>query len=496
MVRAFAPIMLLVSCLFCSTALFGQTDKPNVLFIVIDDLNDWIGSMDGHPQAKTPHMDSLASRGTLFTNAHCQAPICGPSRGSFLSGLYPHQTGLYNQPRGKPGLSSDSHFFDGHLMPQYFAKHGYKTLGVGKITHGYDLKDAVQVAGSSGNSGPKPKGPKPPNDVRFHHRPDYSLPFTGTQTDWGVFPERNEEMPDFETAEWAVDQLKKKHDKPFFMAVGFHRPHVPFYAPQEWFDMHPLDEVVLTEVRDYDLNDVPETGSRIHELPRYPQLDWLRENDSDELRRCTQAYLACTSFVDAQVGKVLNALEASSHADDTIIVLFSDHGYHLGEKSRVSKHSLWEEATRVPMMIITLDSTKAQQSSKPTGLIDLYPTLIELCGLPERSANAGKSLVPLLENPDSDWRHSILTTYALGNHSLRSEQYRYIRYDDGTEELYDHKTDRNEWHNLATSEAHRNVIAAFRKQLPKSEAAYHTSVGDGPVNAWFVEHFKRHGVGE
>ncbi|MDB2499884.1 sulfatase [bacterium] len=494
MVRASFPIMLLVSCLFCSTALFGQTDEPNVLFIVIDDLNDWIGSMGGHPQAKTPHMDSLASRGTLFANAHCQAPICGPSRGSFLSGLYPHQTGLYNQPNSKPGLSSDSQYFDGHLMPQYFSQHGYKTLGVGKITHGYNLVDVVDVAGPRGSSGPKPKGPKPPDDFRFHHRPDYSLPFTGTQTDWGVFPEQDEDMPDYQSADWAVKYLEEDHDKPFFMAVGFHRPHVPFYVPQEWFDLHPLDQVQIPEVRDHDLNDVPETGRRLHEMLRYPPYDWLRENDDDELRRCAQAYLACTSFVDAQVGKVLDALESSQYSDNTIIVLFSDHGYHLGEKRRVSKHSLWEEATRVPMMIITPGSNKAQQSSQPTGLIDLYPTLLEMCGLPARSANAGQSLVPLLENPNVEFRHSILTTYALGNHALRSQQYRYIQYDDGSEELYDHKTDSNEWHNLATSEAHRDVIAEFRQQLPQNQAAYHPLVGDGPVNAWFAEHYLKHGV--
>ena len=489
--RAFCIV---VSILFFSAFLSAQTDKPNVLFIVIDDLNDWIGSMGGHPQAKTPHMDSLASRGTLFTNAHCQAPICGPSRASFLSGLYPHQTGLYNQPNSKPGLASDSQYFDGHLLPQYFSSHGYKTLGVGKITHGYDLEDAVDVAGPKGSSGPKPKGPKAPNDVRFHHRPDYSLPFTGTQTDWGVFPEQNAEMPDFQSADWAVKRLKENHEKPFLMAVGFHRPHVPFYAPQEWFDMHPLEQVQIPEVRDYDLNDVPEAGRRLHEMPRYPQFSWLRENDEDELRRCTQAYLACTSFVDAQVGKVMDALASSSYAENTIIVLLSDHGYHLGEKERVSKHGLWEEATRVPLIIVTPGSDNAQQCSQPTGLIDLYPTLLDMCGLPARSANAGQSLVPLLDDRVSSWRHSILTTYAMGNHALRSEQYRYIRYDDGSEELYNHHTDSHEWHNLATSEAHRDVIAKFRQQLPKNEAPYHPLVGDGAVNAWFTEHYKRHGV--
>jgi arylsulfatase A-like enzyme len=484
----------LTGVLLSSVFISAQTEKPNVLFIVIDDLNDWVGCMGGHPQAKTPNIDSLASRGTLFTNAHCQAPICGPSRASFLSGLYPYQTGIYNQPQGN-GLENDTTFIDGHLMPQYFAKHGYKTIAAGKITHGYSLNKAVEVAGSTGSSGPKPKGPKPPKDVRFHHRPDYSLPFTGTQTDWGVFPDSNAEMPDYQTADWIIPHLKQKHDRPFFMAAGFHRPHVPFYAPEEWFDLHPLDKVQVPVIPDKDLEDVPETARKVHEMPRYPQLEWLRENDDEELKLCTQAYLACTSFVDAQVGRVLKALYESSHADNTIVVLFSDHGYHLGEKARVSKHGLWEEATRVPMIIVTPESQMPQVCEKPTGLIDLYPTLLELCGLPTRSANAGMSLVPLLQDPTNSWRHSVLTTYAYGNHSLRSEQYRYTRYEDGSEELYDHQQDPGEWSNLASSSGHTEVVKRFRMELPENEAAYHPVVGNGPVNQWFTDHYEAHGVG-
>ncbi len=489
-------LFIVLSLVVSQAILSAKTQPPNVLFIVIDDLNDWIGCMDGHPQAKTPNIDALAAKGTLFTNAHCQAPICGPSRASFLSGRYPHQTGIYNQPNGGRSLEADTTNFNGHLLPQYFAENGYKTMGVGKITHGMSLESAVQIAGSKGSSGPKPDGPKPPNDFRFHYRPDYSLPFTGTQTDWGVFPELTEEMPDYQSADWTIDQLQQAHDKPFFMAVGYHRPHVPFYVPQEWFDLYPLESIQLPTIPDGDLEDVPLAGRRIHEMPRFPQLEWLRANDNEELRRCTQAYLACISFVDAQVGRILDALETSDYAKDTIVVLFSDHGYHLGEKSRVSKHGLWEEATRVPMIFAGSGIGKGKKSSKPTGLIDLYPTLIELCDLPERSANAGKSLVPLLKDSTADWRHSVLTTYAKGNHALRSEMYRYIRYDDGSEELYDHDSDPQEWENLAASSKHQEVILGFRDQLPKEEAEYHPAVGNGPVNAWFVEHYERHGVGK
>lgn len=488
-------ITALAFCLLIAGNLFAA--PKNVVFICVDDLNDWIGCMGGHPQAMTPAMDALAARGTLFKNAHCQAPICGPSRASFLSGRYPHETGLYDQPRGKGKMIDDAQNFRGQLLTEYFSNHGYETLAAGKITHGYPLQDAVDTAGPTGSSGPKPEGPKPPNDVRFNYRPDYSQPYTGTQTDWAAFPEQNSQMPDYQTADWAIGELGKKRDAPFFMAIGFHRPHVPFYVPQMWFDLHPLDQIVVPEIRDTDLDDVPTTGVRVHELPRYPQLPWLRQNNNDQLRKCTQAYLACTTFVDAQVGRVIKALNESPHAKHTIIVLFSDHGYHLGEKSRVSKHSLWQESTRVPLVIVEPGKPTQRVCARPVGLIDLYPTLVELCGLPNRAANSGRSLVPLLNapnNPVVDWRQSILTTYARGNHSLRSEHFHYIRYHDGSEELYDHRNDPNEWTNLLGPKsdwAESNVVADFRSQLPKTDADYHPAVGFGVVNAWFTEYYEK-----
>lgn len=483
------------------TAINLSAAPKNVLFICVDDLNDWVGCMGGHPQAKTPYMDALAARGTLFKNAHCQAPICGPSRASFLSGRYVHETGLYDQPRGKGKMIDDKENFGGQLLTEYFSQHGYETLAAGKITHGYPLKKAVDKAGSTGSSGPKPKGPKPPDDVRFNFRPDYSQPYTGTQTDWAAFPDQDKKMPDHQTADWVIEELGRRHDKPFFMAVGFHRPHVPFYVPQKWFDLHPLDQVIVPEIKDDDLFDVPDIGIRVHELPRYPQLPWLRKNNDEQLRKCTQAYLACTTFVDAQVGRVVEALKKSAHAKNTIIVFFSDHGYHLGEKGRVSKHGLWEESIRVPLIIVEPGKEKAQVCSRPVGLIDLYPTLLELCGLPKRKANSGRSLVPLLnepDNPDVPWRNSILTTYARGNHSLRSERFHYIRYQDGSEELYDHHNDPNEWRNLLgpLSSWHGSVLAEFRSQLPKREAEYHAAVGYGAVNAWFTEFYEKLNKGQ
>ena len=488
-------LVLTVIAWACNLAeLRAERDKPNVLFIAIDDLNDWVGCLDGHPQAKTPNIDQLARHGTLFTNAHCQGPICGPSRASLLSGLYPHTTGIYQQPGGS-AMAKDSKHFHGQLLPQYFAKQGYKTLAVGKITHGYPASQAFyEYGGSLGSSGPKPKAGK-----RFnYHLPD--VPWTGTQTDWGAFPDSDEEMPDHQAADWAVEQLKRKHDQPFFLAVGFVRPHVPFYVPQKWFDEFPLDEIELPAVRNDDLDDVPEISRRMHELPKYPQLKFLQAQDNLQFRKCVQAYLACTAFVDHQVGRVLDALKQSPHANDTVIILFSDHGYHLGEKDRVSKHSLWEESTRVPMIIVPSNTDlrfkepPAKTCSRPVGLIDIYPTLLELCELPARDANEGHSVVSLMKDPESNWRYSILTTYARGNHALRSDSYRYMHYEDGSAEFYDHTQDPQEWTNLAGREEHAALIKRFKRELPAKEAPYHKATRSGPINEWFQEHLRENGV--
>lgn len=464
----------------------GVDHKPNVLLLAIDDLNDWVGCMDGHAQADTPNIDRLAEGGMLFTNAHCQAPICGPSRASLLSGRYPHTTGVYVQPR--KGLEQDKRYFDGHMMPQVFARHGYKTMGVGKIHHGFTQSKSFQVNGPKASS-----GPKPPQAHRFnYHLPD--VPYSGTQTDWGVFPDVDAKMPDFKTATWAIEQLQQEHDRPFFLAVGFIRPHVPFYTTQEWFDKFPLNSIELPAIQTDDLDDIPEIGKRLHALPKYPKLSFLMANENLQFKKCVQAYLACTAFVDHQVGRVLDALAASDHAKDTIVVLFSDHGYHLGEKNRVSKHGLWEEAVRVPFIIRLPGDTDGKECIQPVGLIDLYPTLLELTGLPARDENEGASLVPLLKNPEANWRHAVLTTYARRNHSLRSKRFRYIRYEDGSEELYDHGQDPHEWRNLAGDPQYSQIKQRFQKLLPEENAPYHARQSSNPINAWFQKHLAKNGV--
>lgn len=500
----------LTSCLFVFSA-FSQCGiaqdaappaKPNVLMIIVDDLNDWVGCLQGNPQTVTPNIDRLAANGVLFTNAHCQGPLCGPSRASMFSGLYPHTTGVYQQPRGS-ALAEDKEHFAGKLLPEYFAQHGYKTLGVGKLTHGYPADKAFQEYGGWPNG----YGPKPANDERFNFHPPEG-PYSGTQTDWGAFPETDEDMPDFKSASWAIEKLQQPHEKPFFLAVGMVRPHVPFYVPQKWFDQVPADALKLPELYLEDLNDVPEISAQIHEMPKYPSIEFLIDNDEDQYRKCVQAYLACIRFVDMQIGRVLQALAESQHARETIIVLCSDHGYHLGEKNRVSKHSLWEEATRVPLIISPPEIRYSGQrilrrTNLPVGLIDIYPTLVELCGLPANATNEGRSLVPLLTRPVvEDWRPGILTTYARGNHALRTTTHRLIRYEDGSLELYEHETDPEEWDNLAGPAQTNRAAMQRNKELvdqliplfPTAEAPYHPATSKTPINAWFEEHLIENGV--
>lgn len=456
--------VVLVGLALHATAEQAKDNPPNILIISIDDLNDWVGCMDGHPQAKTPNIDRLAQRGVLFNNAHCQAPICGPSRASLWTGLYPHHTGIYGQIRSK-SLANHPMVKDNpdRYISTYFKKHGYKTMAAGKLFHGDGGHKAFDTYGDKFGG----FGPKPEKRFAYNHPPDHS-----TQTDWGAYPERDEDMPDDKVAAWAIEQLEKKHDKPIFIAAGFWRPHVPFYVPQKWFDLFPIGDIIEPAIKDDDLDDMPAISRKVHALPMMPKLDWMREEN--QIGNVTQAYLACIAFVDYQVGRVLDALEQSAIADNTIVVLWSDHGYHLGEKHRWAKHGLWEEATKVPLIIAGPGISGQQSSGASVGLIDLYPTLVELARLPANPTNQGLSLTELMD-PESDvgWDRPILTTYSFGNHALRDERYRYIRYEDGSEELYDHQTDPNEWTNLADEQDQVKRIIHFRQLLPVEQSLWY-----------------------
>lgn len=426
-------------------------DQPNVLLISIDDLNDWVGCLGGHPQAITPNIDRLAEMGTLFANAHCQSPVCNPSRASMMTGRYPHSTGIYFL---APDLKQAPALKGVKTLPEVFASAGYKTMASGKIFHTGD-KRFFQEYQPSGGFGPIPKK-------------KISQPHGHPLWDWGVYPDDDDAMPDMKAAKWAVSQLESKHDKPFFMGVGFYRPHVPMYAPQKWFDMHPIENVKLPLILEGDRNDLSQYAIDLTNLKHVsPTHVWMTE--ARQWEHAVQSYLASVTFADHCLGIVLDALESSEYSGNTIIVLFSDHGFHLGEKQRWAKRSLWEDGTRVPIVISAPGFKANQQTGQPVELLDLFPTLLELAGLPADAEQEGQSLVPLMKNPKQDWNHPAITSFGLGNFAIRTARYRFIQYLDGSCELYDLHTDPHEWTNLAARPEYQQMISEHAAYLPEHQ---------------------------
>ena len=438
-----------------ATLLHAEQDKPNILFIAIDDQNDWIGYIGGHPQAKTPNIDRLAARGTAFTNAHCQSPLCNSSRTSLMLGRRPDSTGIYGL---APWFRNVPELKDAVPLQQYLKKHGYTTYSTGKIFHGgYGRKPKdkeFDFLGPGATGAPFPKERLVKNTPQPHKL-----------VDWGTFPHKDEDKGDHRIAEWAVKQLDSKPEGPFFLSAGFFLPHVPCFVTQKWWDMFPEESLQLPEILRGDRDDTPRFSWYLHwKLPE-PRLKFLEE--ADEWKNLTRAYLASTTFVDHQIGKLLDALERNGYADNTIIVLWSDHGWHIGEKAITGKNSLWDDGTRVPL-IFAGPGVNRGVCSQPAELLDIYPTLNELCGLPQKEDLEGISLLPQLKDAKAKRERPAITTHNHDNHGVRSEHWRYIRYADGSEELYDMKNDPNEWHNLAGSAEHEGVIAEHKKWLPET----------------------------
>ncbi len=425
--------------------------RPNVLFIAIDDLNDWVGCLGGHPDVKTPNLDALARRGVSFTHAYCSAPACNPSRASLLTGIRPSTSGVYhnNQP-WRPVMR------DAVTLPQHFMAHGYKVVGRGKIFHG-----SYPDPASWQEYIPKGRDPLPPN------RPLNGIPNTA-HFDWGPLDVPDEQMDDTKVAHWGIEFLRQQQPQPFFLACGFFRPHLPWYVPRKYFEMYPPEQVTLPNVNEHDLDDIPPIGRRIAK----PDGDHKRVIETHNWRRAVSGYLASITFVDTQVGKLLDALYSSPYADNTIIILWGDHGWHLGEKLHWRKFALWEEATHAPLMVVAPGVTPSGANCDRTvSFLHIYPTLVELCGLaPLKGQLEGVSFVPLLKDPTAAWERPAVTTYGRNNHSVRSEGWRYIRYRDGTEELYDEVTDPLEWTNLAGQPEHAATKQELAAWLPKVNA--------------------------
>ena len=444
-----------------SPAARGQESRthPNVLFIAIDDLNDWVGCLRGHPQVQTPHIDGLAARGTLFTNTHCQAPLCNPSRTSLMTGLRPSTTGVYSL---QPWFRTLPERADHVTLPQHFKQHGYRTLITGKIYHGgygkgKNKEQEFDLWGPGAGVGARPK-------EKLVTTPGGNHPLV----DWGTFPHKDEDKGDWQVASWAVDQLQQPHDEPFFLACGFFLPHVPCYATQKWFDMYPEESLLMPPILESDRDDIPDFSWYLYwKLPEV-RLSWLRENK--QWKPLVRAYLASVSFVDSQVGRVLTALEESDHADNTIVVLWSDHGWHLGEKAISGKNTLWHESTRVPLIFAGPGITEGAICTQPAELLDMYPTLVDLASLSKREGLEGHSLVPQLREANTPREWPAITTHNPGNHSVVSDRYRYVHYANGDEELYEFRDDPHEWRNIIDAPDSAKIVSDLKKYMPTRDA--------------------------
>ncbi|PQV51172.1 arylsulfatase A-like enzyme [Jejuia pallidilutea] len=482
----------------CKVKVQNKITKPNVLFISVDDLNDWEGALLGHPQAITPNMDKLFAEGVLFTNAHCSQPVCTASRNSVLSGIHPTSSGWYSSTKNMK--KNYNKVMVNHMMlPEYFKANGYNTYATGKVFHsgesdypektddfwteysphfwknmephikanGYGYRGAMFYPfPENGGQLVELYGKDTINNYFKSRNRFYSL--CGGPLDDNDIPEKG--MYDEQIANWAINKLKQPHKNPFFLSIGFIRPHVPYTAPKKYFDLYPIEDIVVPKVPENEFNDIPLMGKAIA-FGSTPKGGWqdvkAKENFLPEL---VQSYLACITFVDEQIGKVVEALKKSSYANNTIIVLWSDHGQHLGEKKHFRKQALWQEATKVPLFFRVPNNKNKYKSKQVVSLLDIYPTLVELCNLPKVQELQGESLVSHLYKPETIKNRFVLSTWYYKNHAVISNNWRYIRYRDGGEELYNHNSDPDEHTNLAKNPLYAKVIEEHKKWLPDHDA--------------------------
>ncbi len=441
----------------CSLALAGvctaKDSRPNILFIAIDDLNDWIGCMGGHPDTKTPNLDRLAKRGVLFTNASTPSPACVPTRCALMTGKAPASTGLYHNTDREYKFYEDLKGLT--LIPKYFSQQGYKSWGAGKLLHNFDKEDYDESFDNIYWRNPEPAGvdcAKYPSDVE------------GYLNWWKPVDVSNSEMKDWQAAEWTANILQQEHDKPFFLACGIFKPHEPWNVPKKYYDKFPLDSITLPKIKEDDLEDV---GQPVKE----PQMLAKKfVTDESVWRKAVQAYLANINFADDCLGVILDALDQSPHKDNTIVILWSDHGWQLGEKYRWAKFTLWEKSARCVLMCAGPSIAKNQQCASPVSLQDIYPTLIELSKIAPRKDIDGTSFRNYLVDPKLPPSNIPALTANEQGFSLRNARYRYIIYNDGSEELYDHSNDPLEWINLAEDPKHAEIKAELKSHVPANPA--------------------------
>jgi arylsulfatase A-like enzyme len=446
MLSAVIECCLGASICFASSFSTAAAERPNVLFIAVDDLNDWIGCLGGHPQAKTPNIDALAARGVNFARAYCASPVCNPSRTALMTGLRSSSSGVY----GNDVNRAKTRCAEVAALNTHFQENGYFVVGAGKIYHGDADQWGEWDAYSNYKGGDLPPG-KGENEgvggIRF-----------------APIDEDDDATHDFHTVEYCLEQLNKKHDKPFFLACGLHKPHMAWNVPRKYYDLFPLESIELPKVLESDLADVPPAGVKMAR----PDGDHATMLKSGRWKEAVRGYLAAGAYCDAMIGKLIKGFDACPNKDNTIIVFWGDHGWHLGEKEHWRKFALWEEATRAPLFFVAPGVTKPNSVCERTvDFMSIYPTLCELCGLDVPSHVQGVSVKKLLEDPRAAWDRPALTTHGRMNHGVRSEKWRYIRYAEGDEELYDEVNDPLEWKNLAGDPQYASVIAEMSKWLPE-----------------------------
>jgi arylsulfatase A-like enzyme len=434
-----------------SPAAAADPARPNVLFIAVDDLNHWVGYLGRNPQTITPNIDKLAARGVRFTRSYCAAPVCNPSRAALMSGLRPSTSGVYeNGNDWRTAIAEDL------PLTTTFRKAGYSVRGAGKIYHeSYrrpsEWDDYLENSGQD----PQPVGDTGVGGIRF-----------------APLDCKDEDLREWKIVQYGIDHLAQAQSKPFFLAVGLHKPHMPWNVPRKYYDMHPLEKIQLPPHRDDDLNDLPPAGVQMAR----PQGDHRQILETGRWKDAIQGYLAAISYCDAMVGRLMDAFDKSPHKDNTIIVFWGDHGWHLGEKQHWRKFALWEEATRAPLIWVVPGLTSpGAVCDRTVDFMSIYPTLTDLCGIPTPKHVEGTSLRPLLRDPGAAWDKPALTTYMFKNHAVRSEGWRYIRYANGGEELYDERSDPFEWTNLATDPRHESTKAELARSLPRSD---HPDIGN------------------
>ena len=481
-----------IACLVGTSALFSSgtlsAQNPNVLFIGVDDLNNFT-RFAGHPDAITPNMDRLASEGVHFPRAYCAYPLCGPSRASLMSGVYFAELNASRTQPDDEEVEERIESMGSSLLHTYLGDHGYKTMAVGKILHGHVPDGSVDL---SGGRDPFDRNENAAGErIRLNWPPDLNHETARTLTDWGLYLGNNgvgteADMGDTISADWAVERLQETHTDPFMLMVGFLHPHVPWYVPQEYYDLYDPAALTLPPYLETDYDDIPSEGFDLINVG-FPTTEWAIANN--EWRNILHAYLANVSYVDRQIGRVLDALDNSPYADNTVVMLWGDHGYHLGEKNIFQKDTLWDRSNVTPLIIKAPGMAAGVECDRVVGLIDIYPTLLDLCNLPPNEMARGRTLKPLLQDPTLEWDYPAFTFRQ--NMSLKSVQYgqlHLIEYPDGTQELYDHAIDPNEWTNLVTDLSYADELASLQSMSPFADDPVPTSteftfLNGGPLDA-------------